>query len=145
MRSELCRRALAAETAFQRGIELIQRRDHQAALMQFGKSLEQNPDDGEYHAYYGWCLYLCHSSSSDMVQEALEHVKRGARLAPDREKPFLFLGRLYKVIGQVEPAERMFTRAAQIQPNCVEALRELRLINLRREKSRGLMERILRR
>ncbi len=138
-------RALAAETAFQRGIALMQKREHEDALMQFGKSLEQNPEDGEYHAYYGWCLYLCHSTSSDMVEEALEHVKRGARLAADREMPFLFLGRLYKVMGEVEPAERMFTRAAQIQPNCVEALRELRLINLRREKGRGLMKRILRR
>ena len=123
----------------------MQNREHEDALMQFGKSLEQNPEDGEYHAYYGWCLYLCHSTSSDMVEEALEHVKRGARLAADREMPFLFLGRLYKVMGEVEPAERMFTRAVQIQPNCVEALRELRLINLRREKGRGLMKRILRR
>ena len=30
----------------------------------------------------------------------------------------------------------MFTRAVQIQPDCVEALSELRLINMRREKSR---------
>ena len=31
-------------------------------------------------------------------------------------------------------AVKMFTRAVQIQPQCVEALRELRLINMRREK-----------
>ena len=138
-------RALAAETAFQSGIGMIQRRAHEEALMQFGKSLELNPEDGEYHAYYGWCLYLCNPDSSIMVEEAIEHVKRGARLAGDREKPFLFLGRLYKVMGKVAPAERMFSRAVQIQPNCMEAMRELRLINLRREKSRGLFKRILRR
>jgi lipopolysaccharide biosynthesis regulator YciM len=80
-----------------------------------------------------------------MVEEAIEHVKRGARLARDREKPFLFLGRLYKVIGKVTRAERMFTRAVQIQPGCVEALRELRLINLRKERSKGLIKRMLRR
>jgi cytochrome c-type biogenesis protein CcmH/NrfG len=57
----------------------------------------------------------------------------------------LFLGRLYKVMGKVDLAERMFTRAVQIQPECVEAMRELRLINLRREKSRGLLNRLLRR
>jgi hypothetical protein len=33
----------------------------------------------------------------------------------------------------------MFTRAIQIQPECVEALRELRLIDMRREKSKGLV------
>jgi tetratricopeptide (TPR) repeat protein len=143
--NESGKRALAAENAFQLGMGLIQKRAHEEALMHFGKSLEQNPEDGEYHAYYGWCLYLCNPDSSAMVEEAIEHVNRGARLARDREKPFLFLGRLYKVIGKVTRAERMFTRAVQIQPGCVEALRELRLINLRKEKSKGLIKRMLRR
>ena len=69
-----------------------------------------------------------------MVEEAIGHVKRGAAIAPAQEKLFLFLGRLYKVLGNVKAAERMFTRAVQIQPECMEALRELRLINLRRGK-----------
>ena len=52
---------------------------------------------------------------------------------------------LYKVIGKIGHAEKMFTRAVQIRPECVEAMRELRLINLRREKGRGLIKRLLRR
>jgi hypothetical protein len=39
----------------------------------------------------------------------------------------------------------MFARAVQLEPGCVEALRELRLINLRRHKSKGLIGRLLRR
>jgi hypothetical protein len=39
----------------------------------------------------------------------------------------------------------MFSRAVQLDPDCLEALRELRLINMRREKSRTLVQRILRR
>jgi tetratricopeptide (TPR) repeat protein len=80
-----------------------------------------------------------------MVGEALEHVKRGLKLASHREKSYLFLGRLYKAIGRVEMAERMFARAVQIQPECVEGLRELRLIDMRRKKSKGLIGRLLRR
>lgn len=133
----------AAETAFQKGTSLMERRAYEEALVHFGKALEGNDEDGEYHAYYGWCLYLCHPDASTIVEEAIEHVKRGAGLAPTHEKPFLFLGRLYKVMGKVKPAENMFTRAVQIQPECVEALRELRLINLRREKSKGLLGRLL--
>lgn len=139
------KRILAAETAFQQGIGLVQRRAYEQALLQFGRALEGKPDDGEYHAYYGWCLYLCHPDSTTMVEEAIEHVKRGAGMAADREQPSLFLGRLYKVMGRVTAAEKMFTRAVQIQPECVEALRELRLINLRRHKRRGVIDRILRR
>jgi CheY-like chemotaxis protein len=142
---EAVRRALDSETAFYNGTQLIQKRAYEDALMQFGKALELNPDDGEYYAHYGWCVYLCNPDSPAMVEEAIEHVKRGVKLASDREKPFLFLGRLYKVVGKIAAAERMFTRAVQIQPECVEAMRELRLINLRRDKGRGLVKRLLRR
>ena len=139
-------KSFEAETAFQKGTSLLQKRAYEEALVQFGKALECNDEDGEYHSYYGWCLYQCHSDSSTMVEEAIEHVKRGAALAPDREKPVLFLGRLYKVMGDVSNAKKMFTRAVQIQPECVDALRELRLINLRRKKKKkGLLPRILRR
>jgi hypothetical protein len=48
-------------------------------------------------------------------------------------------------MGKPAGAEKMFTRAVQIEPDSVEALRELRLINMRRERSKGLIKRLLRR
>ena len=138
-------RALQAELQFQKGEAALKRRDYPAALGHFGAALQRYPEEGEYHAHYGWVLYLCHPEDPTMLQEALEHVKRGAKLAQDREKPYLFLGRLYKAEGRGAAAEKMFTRAIQIQPDCVEALRELRLMNMRREKERGFVRRLLRR
>jgi tetratricopeptide (TPR) repeat protein len=78
-----------------------------------------------------------------MINEAIEHVRRGVKLARDREKPYLYLGRLYKAIGRTAAAEKMFTRAVQIRPDSVESLRELRLINMRRGKAKGLIGRLL--
>jgi hypothetical protein len=46
---------------------------------------------------------------------------------------------------RAEVAEKMFGRAVQLDPDCLDALRELRLINMRREKSRTIVQRILRR
>jgi hypothetical protein len=80
-----------------------------------------------------------------MVAEAMEHVKRGLKLASHREKPYLYLGRLHKAVGQAVQAEKMFMRAVQIEPECLEAIRELRLIQMRREKSKGLFGRLLKR
>lgn len=139
------RKALEAEIAFQKGEAHIRSRDYELALMDFGRALQIFPEEGEYHAHYGWCLHLCHPDDASIVQEAIEHVKRGVKLARDREKPYLFLGRLFKVAGKGAAAEKMFTRAVQIRPDCVEALRELRLINLRKRKSKGLVRRLLRR
>jgi curved DNA-binding protein CbpA len=137
-------RSANAETQFQVGESKLRARDYEGALVCFGKAMELNSEEGEYYAHYGWCLHLCHPDDALMVEEAIEHVRRGVRLAPDREKPYLFLGRLYKVVGRAVAAEKMFTRAVQIQSNCVEAMRELRLINLRREKSRGIIKKIFR-
>lgn len=138
-------RALEAEIAFRDGEAALRARDYEGALRCFGKALQLYPDEGDHHAHYGWALYLCHPDDSGMVGEALEHVRRGLKLASHREKPYLFMGRLYRAMGRADMAERMFTRAVQIQPECVEALRELRLINMRRQKSKGLIGRLLRR
>jgi tetratricopeptide (TPR) repeat protein len=80
-----------------------------------------------------------------LIREAIEHVQRGIKLARDRDKPYLFLGRLYTTIGKLSAAEKMFTRAVQIRPDGLEAMRELRLLNMRREKGKGIFKRLLRR
>jgi DnaJ-domain-containing protein 1 len=139
------RRALDAEIQFQEGDAALRARDYPTALRCFGRALEIYPEEGEYHAHYGWALHLSHPSNTAMVGEALEHVQRALKLAPDREKPYLFMGRLCKAIGRADAAEKMFARALKIQPDCLDALRELRLINMRREKGKSLIGRLLRR
>ncbi len=137
------RRALEGEMEFQKGETALRLRDFQTALQHFGQSLELYPEDGEYHAHYGWTLHLLHPNSLQIAEEAIEHVKRGIKLARDREKPYLFMGRLCKVTGRPEAAEKMFNRAVRIQPECVEAMRELRLIEMRRRNDKGLISRLL--
>jgi tetratricopeptide (TPR) repeat protein len=139
------RRALDAEIQFQQGDAAMRARDYSPALRCFGRALELYPEEGEYHAHYGWVLHLSHSNDTAMAAEAMEHVQRAIKLAPDREKPYLFMGRLCKAIGRADAAEKMFARALKIQPDCLDALRELRLINMRREKGKGLIGRLLRR
>ena len=137
--------ALEAEVHFQAGQRLLAQRAYERALEVFGRALQLYPEAGEYHSHYGWTLHLCHPDQPDIAAEAIEHVRRGIKLAGQRETSYLFMGRLCKAIGRVDRAERMFARAVQLEPGCVEALRELRLINLRRYKSKGLIRRLLRR
>jgi CheY-like chemotaxis protein len=139
------RRALDAEIQFQEGDAALRARDYPTALRCFGRALEYYPEEGDYHAHYGWALHLSHPNNTAIANEALEHVQRALKLAPDREKPYLFMGRLCKAIGRAGAAEKMFARALKIQPDCLDALRELRLINMRREKGKSLIGRLLRR
>jgi CheY-like chemotaxis protein len=138
-------RALQAELEFQRGAICLRKKSYSRAVAHFEKAVHAYPEEGEYHAYYGWALYLLDPDAPGRLREALEHVLKGRKLAPGREKPYLFLGRLYLAANRGKIAERMFARAVQLDPDCVEALRELRLLNMRRERSKGLVRRILRR
>jgi len=137
--------SVQAEVEFQQGEVMLRQRDYERALGHFARAREGRPRDGEYLAHYAWCFYLCNPDNATVVQEALAHMKRAVKLARDQEKPYLFLGRLCKVVGDGAGAEAMFTRAVQIKPDCVEAMRELRLINMRKDKGRGLIGRLLRR
>jgi len=138
-------RALQAETEFQKGEGFLATREYESALRCFGRAMEVYPSEGEYRAHYGWTLYLCKPDNSVMLEEALEHCREGVKLAKDREKPYLLLGRLYKAMGKNVAAKKMFARAVRIQPRCVEALRELRLLNMRSDKEKGVLKRLFRR
>ena len=66
---------------FHRGETLFNSRAYEDALARFGRALELNPDEGDYHTHYGYTLHLCHPSDQPIIEEALEHVRRGLKLA----------------------------------------------------------------
>ena len=142
---EIGQRAVEAEIAFQKGEAALRAGAVETALPLFETAARVYPDEGEYKAYFGWTWYLAAPDEPGRARKALAIVERGRQLAPEREKPYLFLGRLCQVTGRVDAAEKMFMRAVQLDPDSVEALRELRLIDMRREKSKGFVSKILRR
>jgi predicted TPR repeat methyltransferase len=78
----------------------------------------------------------------EMVRkEALEDLARGIKLSPHREISYVYLGRIFKVTGDVDVAKKMFTRALQIRPHCREAALELRLMETREQKKGGFLGR----
>ncbi|UCE85722.1 MAG: DnaJ domain-containing protein, partial [Deltaproteobacteria bacterium] len=137
---EAAQRVLKAEVLFQRGESRLREGNPLGALECFHNAVRLHPDEGEYHAYQGWAHYLARPEELD---EAIALVREGAKLAFDRPMPYLFLGRMVKAQGRMEMAEKLFTRVLQIQPDSVEGLRELRLIEAERKKSKGLLARLL--
>jgi CheY-like chemotaxis protein len=136
------KRAIAGEREFQKGEARLRSHDWSGALVHFEKAVELYPEEGEYLAYCGWAYYLTHGHDDVVFKKSFELVKRGAKLAPDREKPYLFLGRLCQAAERVELAEKMFMKAVECRPDSIEALRELRLLQMRRPK-KSLLTRLL--
>jgi curved DNA-binding protein CbpA len=134
-------RALAAEQEFQKGEAQLRARSWAKALRHFEKAVELYPDEGEYHAYCGWAYYLTHGNDPQTLKTAFARVKQAIKLAPDRERPYLFLARLAQAADRMEMAERLLGKALERKPDSVEAIRELRLIQMRRPKP-GLLGRL---
>ena len=61
--------------------------------------------------------------------KARQHLQTAIRLNPKLDKAYLFLGYIYKANDQRHLAEQQFEKAIQCNPDCVEALQELKLIS----------------
>ena len=135
-------RSLEAESWFRKGEGFLKRKQFAKAVEAYGMSSHLDPKEGIYVAHLGYALYLSNPNDRLVQREALEHVAKGIKLSPEREKPYIFLGKIFKATGEEKTAQKMFRRALQIKPGCHEALQEMRLSKLRAEKSKGLMGRL---
>jgi curved DNA-binding protein CbpA len=119
---------LAAEGKFQKGEELFRKKQFRDAHASFKEAVELYGEEGEFHAYLGWSLFQTDPQANDVAERAIENIERGIRLNPKLDKSYLFLGYIYKAVGRPDRAEKQFEKAIQCNPDCIEALRELRLL-----------------
>ncbi len=125
---------LRAETAFQKGRHLVRSRNFAEALKQLQISVDHSPDEPEYITLYAWSLYRTNGSAPARQDSAVEMLQRSAYLNAKHDLTHLYLGLIFKEQNREREAEKQFELAIQCNPDCTEALRELRLFNLRREK-----------
>ncbi len=116
---------LAAEGKFQRGEEYMRQRNFADAHQAFTEAIELYADEGEFHAWLGWSQFQLQPEDT---QSAVSSIERAVSLNPKLDKSYLFLGYIFKATGRPDKAERQFEKAIQCNPDCTEALRELRLL-----------------
>ena len=138
---------LQAETAFQKGTVLLRMKSYAEAASTLAWAVKLSPEEPEYLTHYAWALFKAAPEQPGNVTEARSLLVRSADLNPKLYLTHLYLGYLNKEAGLEKAAEKAFELAIQCNPNCTEALRELRLLNLRREKeqkSKGLFGKVFR-
>lgn len=119
---------LAAEGRFQKGEELMRQRQYEAARKLFEEAISLYDQEGEFHAWLGWSMFRCSPDDAQNVDAALQALDRAMGLNPRLDKGYLFTGYIYKATGRPDKAERQFEKAIQCNPDCIDALRELRLL-----------------
>ena len=139
---ETAERALEAERWFRKGSTCLNGRLYAEAVEAFGMAAHLDPDEGEYLAHLGWALYLTNPKDEMVRREANEHLARGIKRTRDRPLPYVYLGRMFNAVDAHNRARKMFQKALQLDPDCHPALQELRLLNMRKQKSKGLLGRL---
>jgi tetratricopeptide (TPR) repeat protein len=121
---------LAAEGKFQRGEELMRQQHFADAYKLFKEAITLAPEEGEFHAWTGWAMFRAEPARAE---DAMRTIEQSINLNPRLDKGYLFLGYIHKATGRPDRAQRQFEKAIQCNPDCTEALRELRLLgNTRR-------------
>lgn len=136
-----------AAKVYRQGEKQIEEQDWPAALRSFQRAAELRPQIGQYHACVGWAMYLVYGAEPENVRAAIGHAKKGMQLAPKHFHPPLILGRLYQCTNRLDLALKAFRRAVQLNPQSIEAVRELRIMQMseKQEGDSGLLSRLLRR
>ncbi len=132
---------IEAETAFQQGRALLKVRQYKDAAVKLKVSISLSPEEPEYLSSYAWAVFKSSPENIDNQNQALEILLASRDLNPALEETHLFLGYVYQALNKDRQSEKSFEMAVQANPSSTEALRELRLINLRRgypEPSRGI-------
>jgi len=126
---------LQAETAFQKGIISFRVKKYDQAQKAFAEALEICPNEAEYLMYQTWSAYKFNPKTTDIIKTRT-NLLRAIELNPTLSLAHLFLGYLCKDKGNEKEALRHFEKAIQVDPNCTEALREIRLMSMRKEKEK---------
>ena len=84
--------------------------------------------------YQTWSAYKFNPKATNVIINARKNLLRAIELNPKLSLAHLFLGYVCKDEGNKKEAQRCFKRAIQCNPNCTEALREIRLMSLRKGK-----------
>ncbi|MBI5875197.1 MAG: DnaJ domain-containing protein [Deltaproteobacteria bacterium] len=132
-----------AELQFQKGKVAMSRKDYKSAKEAFEWTIRLSPDEGEYKTYMGWTIFNLSPKDAAEVKKAKELIQDGIASNPKQDRAYYFLGVIHRVEGNLEEAESCFNKAVQKNPNLPEALSELRLIQMRKQKEgKGFFKKI---
>jgi curved DNA-binding protein CbpA len=134
---EQVQKILAAEKHCQNGEALLRKHNVAGALAEFAAALQLNPNEGEFHALHGWAQFLAQRGDRNQEEAeriAMESLQKAVELAPGSPKGYYYQAQVHKARGRPDMARKLFAKVLQQDPDHVEAQREMRLLQMRKEK-----------
>jgi len=125
-----------AEIAFKKGITLLIQRDYVEAEKKIREAIIMNPEEAAYIGAHGWTKYLATDNKSEVFGESVKALEKAIKINGKIPENHYYLGCVYKNHNELKNAEKSFQKAIELEPDYIEAKRELRLINARKTSAR---------
>ncbi len=135
--------ALTAERWFSVGEQAMGKRDYQTARSAFEKAVDLCPDEGEFRAEMALAMFRSDPDNTTVVRLARDELNQSISTSPILDKAHLYLGYIYRRMGQHELGVHEFEQALLCNPRCTEAVRELRLLRMRQKPAKKGLGRLL--
>ncbi|HET6982197.1 MAG TPA: DnaJ domain-containing protein, partial [Myxococcaceae bacterium] len=118
---------LQAEETFNKGTALVRARRFVDAVKSFDDAIAANPREGEFYAWRGYARFFTIQDKKVAMVEALRDLNQSLKLNDRCAPAHYFIGQLYKLTGDAATALKHFKRCVTIDPQHVEAQREIRI------------------
>ncbi|MGE0791112.1 MAG: DnaJ domain-containing protein [Sandaracinaceae bacterium] len=110
---------------------LLRRRDWTEALALVEEILAVAPLEADYHAARGHILFQASGGDPSRQEEILASLDRALELSKDNDRAHLYKGIALKRWGEPTQALFHFQRAAELNPKNIDAVREVRIAQMR--------------
>lgn len=136
-----------ADKSFQLGKRLVERGEYQKAMGPLSQAATANPSENVYRAYRAWCVFCIASENGDApsgaeIDRVLMELESIAEDDKHVDMADVFLGNVARVLGDTEGARAWYESALSKNKNNLEAVSQLRLLNMRSSKKQSWWQRL---
>ena len=118
---------LQAEELFRKGTIFVKNRKYAEAVGFFNEAISLNAEEPEFYCWRGYARFLNapdkKAAMPTSMREIQDALKKNERIAPGH----YFLGVIAKTCGDAAGALKHFKRCVEIQPDHIDAMREVRM------------------
>jgi len=122
---------LRAASAYQRADVLFKKKSYQEALHEAKLAYDQDGTQPDHVALYAWLHTLVFPDQDPHPQ--IDLLSKVLETSPDHIKTLWYRGQLYKKVQNAAKALRDFKHIVHVKPSHVDAARELRVYQMRRQ------------
>ncbi len=127
--SDEVHRMLKAANDYQKAEVMLRRSDVAEATSYAQLAVDGDPSRSEHVALLGWLKSM--ATGPNAIQEGLVLLNKAVEMDKDYDRALFWRGSLLKKLGKVEAAMKDFKHAAEVNPKNIDAVREVRLANMR--------------